>query len=110
MREERGEERKMRYFEENKYADLDSIAMHDLLLLSGQVVASNLFYDEVGGADDGAGDDGGDGWVTAASCYMAIAALEAILDRYPEADRAIGLEMARAMAEAAALEDGGARG
>ena len=100
----------MRYFKENKCADFDSIAMHDLLLLSGQVVASNLFYDEVGGADDGAGDDDGDGWVTPASCYMAIAAIEAILDRYPEADRPLGLERARAMARNAALEDGGARG
>ena len=100
----------MRYFEENRYADLDPIAMHDLVLLSAQVVASNLFYDEVGGSDDGTGDDGGDGWVTPASCYMAIAALEAVLERYQEADRTLGLERARAMARDGALEDGGARG
>lgn len=100
----------MRYFEENRYAGLDPADLHALVLLSAQVVASNLFCDEAVGADDGAGDDGGDLWMTAASCYMAIAVLEAVLERYPEADRTLGLERARAMARDGAFGDGGARG
>lgn len=80
----------MKYFDNNTFSGEDLIILHDSILRTSRVVASNLFFCEAKGSDSPLHRE-----KLAASAYSLIGICEAIIDRVPEDEAARALEVCR---------------
>lgn len=91
-----------RYFDKNKYVGRDLEDLHHRVTLASQVVAQNLFFHQANPGDAGSEDN----LVTLAkSCYVLVAAVEAVLERVPDTERAEALMEVQGYVEPASVDD-----